>query len=325
MSKTAIDMAARKFAESKDELISVAQKYPVKLPRFLLDRIEDGTYSLDAAKQYLPQAKELVDNISSGFDVCNEKEYLETPSLIQKYRNRCALIATHKCLVYCRFCFRRDFVGISGNAVSASQLKEAVQYIREHPQNRDVLISGGDPLALHNRDLIPLLTELSEIEHVKIIRIHTRALSSFPQRFDDELVRHLGDTNKCWVYNHMNHPDDLNHPEVIGTAKLLSAIGVPLLNQCVILGGVNDDPDTIKELMMLCYENKIIPYHLYLLDAVSGTDHFQIPIGRIQELFECLADLPGPAQPVLVKVDRENQKQRAVYNSSLDFKSFIRS
>lgn len=257
------------------------------------------------------------------FGLCNESDYKPTPSLIQKYKNRCAIIATHKCLVYCCFCFRRDFVGISSNNVDDKQLAEAVTYIRTNPENRDILVSGGDPMALNNRSLIPLLRDLESIPHVKVIRIHTRALSSFPDRFDDEIIACLETSNKIWIYNHMNHPDDINHPTVLEKAGRLQSSGIPLLNQCVLLKGVNDDVQTLLKLMMICYENRIIPYHLYTLDMVSGTNHFMLSNKEVEVLFRAMSSLPGPAQPVLVRVDANNYKQRAVFSKALDFEKFI--
>lgn len=305
------------------ELKQVAEKYPFAISPFLSDRVKNGTYSLAAARQYLPDARELLD--VSGFvgDPTGEAGLHPEQSVLQTYSNRVALMVTHQCLVYCRFCFRKDFVGYPQNHISDADLQKAVAFIAARPEINDVLLSGGDALALPNRRLIPLLHALMEIPHLKAIRIHSRALSAHPKRLDDELLECLKTDDRFWYYAHMNHPDDLNHPEVIATVRRLLSARVPVLNQCVILAGVNDDPETMYRLMKLCYENKVLPYNLYVLDRVKGAGHFEVPVERIVEIYKALSDLPGPAQPVLVYVDSKSRKHRAVYSESINLSEFL--
>lgn len=312
------------LGQSAELIGKVVDQFPFKLTRFIEDRIRAGTYSIAAARQFLPDARELQVTPFSHFDPCNENEFKATSHVIQKYNNRAALIVTQRCLVYCRFCFRRDFVGFPRYEVLPSDLQDGIRYLETHSENRDVLLTGGDPLALPNRQLIPLLMQLSAIEHVKVIRVHTRALSAEPQRLDEELLSAFAKSGKVWMYAHMNHPDDINHVAVHNAASLVRAANVPVLNQAVILGGVNDSPEVIHDLCLRCYEAKIIPYHLYVLDQVPGTSHFYVFPSRLMEIFDSLATLPGPAQPVFVVVDRENLKNRFIASSGIDRNTMMR-
>jgi KamA family protein len=195
--------------------------------------------------------------------------------------------------------------------------------LRAHPEVDDILLTGGDPLAIPNSQLIPFLQKVVRIGHLKTIRIHSRAISTRPERIDDELIGFLGSDPRFWYYGHMNHPDDINHRAVKEAIHKLLGARIPVLNQAVLLGGVNDRPETLKTLMKLCYENKVIPYHLYVLDRVKGASHFHVPNDRIVELYRSLADLPGPAQPVLVYVDATNIKHRAVPSQHIDLSKFL--
>lgn len=320
-SKHRLEAVSQLLGQSVDDSVKVAALFPYKMTPFLVQRLEEGSYSIQAARQYLPDARELFDLPSAGFDPCNEGVFKVTDHIIQRYDNRAALIVTQHCIVYCRFCFRRDFVGFKANQVSEEALDLGIRYLEENPANRDILMTGGDPLALPNRQLIPIIERLSAIPHLQVIRIHTRALSAQPGRLDADLLAAFRSSGKIWFYTHMNHPDDLDHPEVRLAADKIRETGTPILNQAVLLSGVNDDPVVMKELCLRCYEAKIIPYHLYVLDQVPGTAHFQVDVDRQLEIFDSLADLPGPAQPVFVIIDRSNLKQRAVPGRAIDRES----
>jgi KamA family protein len=208
-------------------------------------------------------------------------------------------------------------------AIAIEDLDAAIAHIAANPADRDVLLSGGDPLALPNKHLLPFLAKLAAIEHVRVIRIHSRALSAHPARIDDELLAFVARHKKFWYYAHFNHPDDVNHIAVLAAAARLRHAGVPVLNQSVLLGGVNDAPTIIQDLMISCYENKILPYNLYLLDKVRGAAHFSVSDETIGAIYEMLGRLPGPAQPVFVVVDSNNEKQRVVYNRHIDLMNIL--
>ncbi|GFE67291.1 KamA family radical SAM protein [Litoreibacter roseus] len=299
-----------------DPISEVRRKYPVLLPGTLKRRIEQGTYSERAARQYQPQAQELLNSNQLSADPCNEGDYRVTENLIKKYHNRAALIVTHRCIAYCRFCFRKDFVGQSSQAINPAGLEHSISEIEKDVTISDVLVSGGDPLAIPNKELLPILSRLSQVDHIKSIRIHTRGASLTPHRINDRLLEYLSTDRKIWFYTHMNHIDDLRDPDVEDALYRISRTGTPLLNQAVLLGGVNDTVADIHDLLLGCYERRIVPYHLYSFDPVQGAGHFSVDPDVSLEIFTSLAGLPGPAQPVFVVVDEKNSKRRFVFDPS---------
>ena len=323
MPSRTVELLADISGRSVDELSEVARKYPFAVPPFVMRRAAEGTYSLGALRQFLPDARELEDAVGYIDDPTGENALHPESSVLQAYENRVALIVTHRCLVYCRFCFRKSFVGMPGHEISTDDLEIATDYIAHHPDVTDILLSGGDPLALSNRRLLPLLERLVELPNVKAIRIHSRALSAAPERINRELVSFLTAHTQFWYYAHMNHPDDIDHPDVIAAVRRLLSAQVPVLNQCVILAGVNDDPEVMAHLMLKCYEAKVIPYNLYLLDPVKGAAHFEVRTEKTLAICRRLSRLPGPAQPVLVYVDDKSQKHRTVVDDPAHVVSFL--
>ncbi len=323
MASRTFEVLARATGKSVEELVKVSNVYPFALSPFIVQRVEEGNYSLAALKQYLPDIQEL-ENIH-GFipDPTGEVDCHQEHAILQVYDNRLLLLLTYQCLVYCRFCFRKSLVGFPQHQITNEQLETAITFIQNHPEIADVVISGGDPLAVPNRRLLPFLERIVAIPHVKVIRIDSRALSTIPHRLDNELVSFMHSAKKFWYYSHMNHPDDIDHPEVRATIERLLLAGVPVLNQCVILRGINDDVKTIYKLMEQCYQQKVLPYHLYILDRVQGAAHFDVPMERVIEICKALSHLPGPAQPVLIFVDPDNKKHRAVYDEASNLREFL--
>jgi KamA family protein len=297
-----------------DVFENVEMAYPVKIPHRLLNRIRNGAYSTDAARQFLPDPLELSGISKFNFDPCNEETYKVNPALIHMNRDSAALIITNQCATHCRYCFRKDFVGNQSTAISAQDISKAISYIESTTSISDVLITGGDPLALPNRKLIPILEKISEINSVKSIRIHSRLPAFVPSRVNEELLSCLSRSRKYWLYLHLNHPDDLGDVDFDACIAKIQRCGIPILNQSVILHGVNDQVETIKALMMACYERRIIPYNLYVFNPVKGADHFQVESRKIENIFVALTTMPGPAQPTLVIVGRDNKKQRFVFS-----------
>ncbi len=321
----ALEMLAQTAGTSVAELVKTVDVYPFALTPFLRQRIEEGTYSLAALRQFLPDAQELQDTAGFSSDPAGESKKHPLPAILQAYENRLVILLSYQCLVYCRFCVRKSLVGMPEYSITNDQLEQALAFVRAHPEIEDVVLSGGDPLAVPNRRLLPFLHKLMAILHVKVIRIDSRALSTMPKRIDDELLDVLKTDDRFWYHAHMNHPDDLHHPDVLAAAQRLRMAGVPVLNQSVILAGVNDDPAVMAQLMRDCYYHKILPYNLYVLDRVKGAAHFEVTEERIVEICETLSHLPGPAQPVLIFVDRESRKHRAIYDSAADLRVFLRA
>src|SRR5262249_24545879 len=182
--KRSLTTLARISGRAITELQVVSNVYPWKVTDFLMRRVEEGTYSPEALRQFLPDARELIDVQGFSCDPVGESARHPVTSVVQSYKNRLAIITTHRCLVYCRFCFRKDFVGFDSNEVSTNQLDEALDYLRSHPEVDDILLTGGDPLAIPNSQLIPFLEKVVRIGHLKTIRIHSRAISTRPERID---------------------------------------------------------------------------------------------------------------------------------------------
>lgn len=316
---------AQMTGHSVEEYVVVSEKYPFALTPFIMQRVRDGTYSTSALHQFLPDSRELENTASLSTDSMNESYNHPEKALIHLYDNRVVFLMTYQCLVYCRFCFRKASVGLPENQISTGQIAQALSYIRAHPEIEDVILSGGDPLALSNRRLLPFLRELTSIPHIKVIRIDSRAISTNPQRIDDELIDFLKSDHRFWYHAHMNHPDDINHPEVVAAIHRLLAACVPVLNQSVILKGVNDDRQTLCELMKRCYYHKVIPYNLYIFEKVRGAAHFEVSVDCISDICEALSHLPGPAQPVIVYVDINGRKHRIVYDKATDIRAFFAS
>lgn len=321
----ALQLLARVVNRPVEELEKVASRYPFALTPFILGRLEEGTYSAAALQQFIPNMRELDDVAGFTVDPTGEREHHPEVPILQAYSNRLVVMLSYQCLVYCRFCIRKEFVGNPGHSIGVAHLEKALAYLEKHAEIEDVILSGGDPLALPNKRLLPFLRKLVAIPHIKAIRIDSRAVSTVPRRIDDELLAFLEEDGRFWYHAHMNHPDDIDHRDVLEAIGRLRKAGVPVLNQSVILAGVNDDPQTMTKLMSLCYYNKVIPYNLYILDRVQGSSHFEVATERIIEICEALSHLPGPAQPVLIYVDDQSKKHRALYDEAVDLRAFIAS
>ncbi|HYU73889.1 MAG TPA: KamA family radical SAM protein [Ktedonobacteraceae bacterium] len=318
-----LNMLADVFGKPVEDLEEVSRVYPFAITSFLIRRVEEGTYSPEALRQFIPDIRELQQVEGFSEDPTHEENFRPKKSVLHVYDNRTVIILSHRCLVYCRFCFRKFFVGFPEHAISDEQLNEAFAYVMAHPEIEDVILSGGDPLAVPNRRLIPFLRKLTAIPHIKVIRIDSRAISTHPERIDDELIDFLRSDKRFWYYAHMNHPDDIDHPDVFAAINRLVSIGVVVRNQCVILRAVNDNVETMTRLMNLCYQHKVQPYNLYIFDRVRGGAHFDVSNERIVEICAALSQLPGPAQPVLVYTDELSRKHRAVYDDPDDLQTFL--
>jgi lysine 2,3-aminomutase len=207
----------------------------------------------------------------------------------------------HVCPVYCRFCFRREKVGPGGEALSAAELAAAAAYIRDRPGIWEVILTGGDPLMMAPRRLAELIASLDDIGHVGVIRIHSRVPIVDPSRITAELVAAIKPRRAAlWLAVHCNHPRELAGAARAALGRLADA-GIPLLGQTVLLAGVNDNTDTLDQLMRALVTARVKPYYLHHPDLVRGTGHFRVSIARGQELMRALRGrLSGLAQPTYV-------------------------
>ena len=236
------------------------------------------------------------------FDPIGDDAHSPVEGIVHRYPDRVLLKLTHVCAVYCRFCFRREMVGPDKpNALSRGALAKALDYIRTHRDIWEVILTGGDPLVLSARRLRAVMTELAGIDHVKIVRIHTRVPIADPARITPELVRALKlDGKPTYVALHVNHARELSPAVRIAVARLADA-GMPLLAQTVLLKGVNDNAETMCELMRALVECRIKPYYLHHGDLAPGTSHLRTDIATGQNLMRHLRGRSsGLCQPTYI-------------------------
>ena len=223
------------------------------------------------------------------------------PGLLHKYTNRALLLVTSACAIHCRYCFRRNFPYTEARAED-HQFQAALDYLRAHPEVDEVILSGGDPLVLTDRRLAELVAALGSLPALRRLRIHTRLPVVLPQRFTPELLSALTCSRLDPVMViHANHPREIS-PQVRAALATAKAAGFTLLNQAVLLKGVNDAPDTLTALSEELFEAGVLPYYLHLLDRVEGAGHFEVSEARARALHrELRARLPGYLVPRLVR------------------------
>jgi len=278
-----------------------SEAFPVFVPQPLLSRISYGNLADPILRQVLPIDAEckLVNGYSK--DPLREDDATLTPGMIQKYDQRVLLIATGACAVHCRYCFRRQFP--YGEAPhSLAQWQPALEQIRGDASIREVILSGGDPLTLVDSQLRDLVLALSAIDHVQRIRLHTRLPIVIPQRVTTDLIELLSQL-RCTpiLVVHTNHAAELDAAVEHSLATLIDA-GIPLLNQTVLLAGVNDSVEALRELFEQLANRRVMPYYLHQLDRVIGTAHFEVPVSRGIELInQVRTRLPGYAVPRYVR------------------------
>ncbi|MDF1525862.1 MAG: KamA family radical SAM protein [bacterium] len=228
-------------------------------------------------RQVMPDIEELSpDNEMMAEDPVGEDLYSPVPNLTHRYQDRVLLLISDRCPIYCRFCTRKRKVGRSLR-VTDETVREGIDYIKKHPGIRDVLLSGGDPLMLENERLDQILSEIRDIPHVEILRIGTRVPAAYPERVSADLAALLGGFSPLYIHTHFNHPAEIT-TQSREACRVLADAGIPLGNQTVLLGGINDDPDTLEKLFRELLLMRVRPYYLFQMDAVRGTRHFSTPL-----------------------------------------------
>ncbi|HEX6999781.1 MAG TPA: EF-P beta-lysylation protein EpmB [Gammaproteobacteria bacterium] len=276
--------------------------FPLLVPRSFVARMRKGDPDDPLLKQVLPTAAESLRTPGYVADPVGEHG-IAAGGVLQKYPHRALLIATAACPVHCRYCFRRAFP-YSSQLASRDDFGPAVAALARLDDVREVILSGGDPLSLGNARLGRLVERLEGVPSLRILRIHTRFPVMLPERVDEGLLALLRRTRLAKVVVlHCNHPNELD-AEVAAAAAALREAGATLLNQSVLLEGVNDDADTLARLSERLFEAGVLPYYLHLLDPVQGAAHFDVPAARGLELVaELRARLPGYLVPRLVRED----------------------
>ena len=272
-----------------------AGSFSLLVPQPYLARIQPGDPSDPLLLQILPQAAEIVAVPGYGADPVGEVNALCGPNLLRKYQGRILMVTTGACGVHCRFCFRRHFPYVP-------IFSPALRKIAADRSIDEVILSGGDPLALPDIELARLVDELAEIPHLRRLRIHTRLPVVIPQRVTDELISWIrGSRLSPIMVVHVNHPAEIDQAVAVAFGRLVDA-GIPVLNQSVLLRGINDRADVLAELCRRLVDLRVMPYYLHQLDAVAGAAHFEVPISTgIALMVELRARLPGYAVPRYVR------------------------
>lgn len=275
--------------------------FEVRVPEAFLARMRPGDPHDPLLRQVLPLGEEVRPAPGYVADPLAEADHTPARGLIHKYAGRVLLIASPSCAVNCRYCFRRHFP-YAENAPSRAQWDETLDHLRHDPSIREAILSGGDPLAASDRQLAWLVERLDAIPHLKRLRIHTRLPVVIPDRIDDALLGWLGSSRlQKVVVLHINHAQEIDGAVVEACARLRDA-GVTLLNQGVVLRGVNDSVDALADLSERLFEAGVLPYYLHVLDPVAGAAHFDVPDDEARELVAGLREvLPGFLVPKLVR------------------------
>ncbi|MFA5679539.1 MAG: EF-P beta-lysylation protein EpmB [Pseudomonas sp.] len=275
--------------------------FALRVPEPYLDRMQAGNPDDPLLRQVLPLGEELLEHPDFIIDPLGEQHTNARPGVIHKYHGRLLLIVSGGCAVNCRYCFRRHFP-YGDNNLSTREWQQALDYIRQDPSIREVIYSGGDPLAASDKRLAWLTAEIASIAHVRRLRVHTRLPVVIPQRVTDELIEALCSTRlPVTMVLHCNHANEID--QHLGNAiRRLKQAGILLLNQTVLLKGVNDNIDDLVSLSESLGDHGILPYYLHVLDHVKGAQHFHVDDGAASGLAaEMLARLPGFLVPRLVR------------------------
>jgi len=291
-------------------LKDVIAKYPMRVNTYYLGLIEKMNDSI--WKQAIPDVEELLHYMDLSEDPLDEEGDIPLGgprTIVHRYPDRVLLLVSNECAMYCRFCTRKRKVGDDRKNPSMEDIRKGIQYVASHEDIRDVLLSGGDPLLIPNNRLDDILGKLTEIQHLELIRIGTRVPCVWPQKIieDKELIevlrKHTPQSPKnpqLYINTHFNHPKEINN-ESYKAIKILRELGIPIGNQTVLLKGVNDDTDVMRDLIHSLGKMGVRPYYLYYADLVEGTGHFRTAVSKGKEICRDLCGgTTGFLRPVYV-------------------------
>ncbi len=298
--KTLLREAAHPSSLLPPEAVAAAALFPFRAPASFLALMNRDDPEDPIARQILPSPEETVAAPGFGPDPVGDQRFRVAPGLIHKYPGRALLVLTSACAVHCRYCFRRSFpYGDEDSGGRAAE--EALEAIAADSSLAEVILSGGDPLVLPDEVLSGWVQRLGRLSHLKRLRIHTRVPGVLPQRITSSLLTALKGPLPLWVVVHFNHPRELTPQAVEACGRLVDA-GFPLLNQAVLLRGVNDDAQILAELLEGLVNVRIKPYYLHQMDRVAGGAHFEVPEQEGLRLMEAVRErVSGLAMPMYVR------------------------
>jgi len=286
--------------EEKKEIVEVSKVYPLLINPYYLSLVNPNDKFDPIKMQCIPSKEELIDKASPEDPLAEESDEV-VPNLVHRYPDRALYITTNFCATYCRFCTRKRILGkaiVSG----VSSLQKIVDYLKQNKQVHDIVISGGDPLTLSNKDLEKILSELSAIDSIDTLRLGSRVPVTLPMRlFDEELLELLEKySDLLWLNTHFNHPNEITEVSYLAIKNVLK-LGIPVNNQTVLLKGVNDDVEVMRKLMLSLIKIKVRPYYLFHCDPTKGIRHFRTTVWKGLEIMEGLrGHISGLAVPTYV-------------------------
>ncbi|MBM3522925.1 MAG: lysine-2,3-aminomutase-like protein [Alphaproteobacteria bacterium] len=286
--------------DRRSELDPVGRRYAIAITPEMAELVDRRDDNDPIARQFIPTRAELHTTPGECADPIGDAAHSPLKGVVHRYPDRVLLKPTHACPVYCRFCFRREMVGPGGEALDADELTAALAYIAARPPIREVILSGGDPLVLSPRRLRAILAGIEEIDHVDVVRIHTRVPLVDPGRIDAEMIAALATPKASFVVLHANHAREFTPAGREACARIVRA-GIPMLSQSVLLRGINDDVAALEALLRAFLAARIKPYYLHHPDMAPGTAGFRLSIEEGQALVRQLRGrLSGLAQPLYV-------------------------
>lgn len=283
------------------EQVHTPNKFPLRVPHAFINKMKKGDPNDPLLRQILPDIAESLPVAGYTADPLGENAHNPMKGLLHKYQSRALITVTGACAVHCRYCFRQHF-DYGANLPNSQDIRQICQYIANDKNINEVLLSGGDPLNINNRRFNEWIGALSAIDNIKTIRIHTRLPAILPNRIDDEFIEILANCPKNIVMVlHINHPNEIDDA-LAQKCQRLNNHDVVLLNQSVLLKGVNDNVETLCQLSHALFGIGVMPYYLHVLDKVAGSAHFDLPIDRaIQIYWQLLEKLSGYLVPKLVQ------------------------
>ena len=286
------------LSEKQVNEVDTNPEFSLNLPRRLAEKIAKKSIDDPLFLQFVPLLKERIVDPEFVLDPVQDANFQIGDKLLQKYEARALVIATSACAMHCRFCFRKNFDYQTQDKTFAEEL----DIIRNDPSLEEILLSGGDPLSLTDEVLVALLENLSNIAHVRRIRFHTRFVMGIPERVNASFLQLLRNCPKqIWFVNHANHTNEFDD-DIWQALKSIQQLGIPVLNQTVLIPGVNDSHTALKELCQGLIDHGITPYYLHQLDEVQGSSHFKVTQKKGHELIAGLMkSLPGYAVPKYVQ------------------------